>query len=135
MYNPWIGYGLLTGSAYLSQQTSQDIASGEQSFDPRHWTLEQWKTSVLAGGLGYLGTVHSLPYGSYSTRMAIQGSALRIAVPLYGAYVVHDTVMNPGSDYYIPPDAPLLGRWQYGSEDVGSRFITALTDDLVGLIT
>ena len=133
MVNAWIGGAMMTGAGYLGQKRAEDVHSGEQSVDPRDWSLDQWKMSALASSLGYLGTAYTV-FG-YSTRFALRAAAMPYASSAYAGYVVHDTVMNPDSDYYIPPDAPLLGRWQYGSEDVGSRLITALTDDLVGLLT
>jgi hypothetical protein len=136
MYLPWIGGGLTVASGLLFQDKAEAVYSGEESADPRDWNVTQWQQNTLASGIGYLGMVHST--SGYSMGLVMRRALFRTVAPLYVGHVVQDTVMNPGSDYYVAPDTPLLpgaSLWQYGGDDVGSTLLTAVTDDLVDLFS
>lgn len=121
-------------------ETGKDMKRGKQSVDPRGWTAEQWTNMVAGGVAGVSSTVMALQRGSVATitRVIGTGYAARLALPLYSAYVVHDTVMDPGSHYYIAPDTPLLpgaGGIQLFGGDVSSKLLTAAAQDLAAFMS
>lgn len=121
-------------------ETRTRIAKGEQTIDPRGWTTDQWVQAIAGGLAGTSGTVMALKRGSVQAMSSTltKRAAARLALPLYAGYVVHDTVMNPQSDYYISPDTPLLpgrsGPRLFGG-DVGSKLLTAASYDLARLLS
>lgn len=121
-------------------ETSRDVVRGKQTVDPRGWTAEQWTNMIAGGTAGVSSTVLALQRGSVPTitRVIGTGYAARLALPLYGVYVVHDTVMNPSSDYYIAPDTPVLpgaGGIQLFGGDVSSKLLTAAAQDVARLFS
>lgn len=110
---PLLAEPALAGYAYSkTAETVQSMAAGEQSVDPRHWTTSQRQTALQGTGAGAVGMVLALNRGDIRaiTYVLARKSVAKVVLPVYGAYVVHDTVMNPQSEWYIHPTTPLIPK-------------------------